>query len=46
MYAEHMTRINQPLVLFYRGYEGAGKSISVRKQVIAIWYRLPVTSET
>ena len=46
---EHMMPINWPLPLlisFYSGYEGVGKAISVREQVLAIWDRLPVTSET
>ena len=43
---EHVTPINWPLAHFYSGYEGAGKAIGVCEQVIAMWDRLPVTSET
>ena len=32
--------------MFCSGHEGLGKGISVCKQVLAILYRLPVTSET
>ena len=37
---EHMMSINQLLVLlilFYSGYEGVGKAISVHKQLLTIW---------
>ena len=49
VHMEHVTPINQPLALLvslYSGYEGAGKAISVCEQVLAIQYRLSVTSET
>ena len=39
VYMEHVTPINQPLVLlisFYNGYEGVGRAISIREQVLAI----------
>ena len=46
---EHVIPINSPpalLISFYSGYEGADKAISFHEQVLAILYRLPVTSET
>ena len=32
--------------LLFQAYEGVGKAINICEQVVAIWYRLPVTSET
>ena len=39
VHMEHVTPINEPLVLLincYSGYEGAGKAISVSKQALAM----------
>ena len=48
VHAELVMPINRPLsflISFYNGYEGAGRAISVHKQVLGIWYGLLVTSE-